>query len=92
MNHAPANRWHGGLPECRCARDQFIDGTIVEVRPTDLSGAAGVEFWNVAVFLDLETPPDPDGQLAFVDTVTAYDASGRPIAHDTGLGPVAITP
>ena len=65
---------------------RFVDGTILEVRPTDLSGEAGVRFWNVVARLKLDAPLDRDGSVAFVDTITAYDNSGRPIALDSGNG------
>lgn len=68
----------------------FIDGTIAEVTPTDLTGDTGIKFWNISVALEPDTPPNNEERTAFVDTITAYDNTGRPLARDIGNGPARV--
>lgn len=70
----------------------FVDGTIAEVTPTDLTGDTGIKFWNISITLELDTPRNIEDRTPYVDTITAYDNTGRPLARDTGNGPALVEP
>ena len=68
------------IPTVERVEVEFIDGTVVEATPTDLSGAFDVEFWIVGATITLD---DPDQAWSIVSTVTeirAFDADGIQIA------------